>query len=165
MSNISLRYQQLKDARQFLKILRNPNFLYLAVKAKTLQDEEKWLRACPAKRRKNLEWNYAILLDGLVIGAIGIKINQFRKHIGEIGYFVAEEYWGRGITTQAVKLVEQKAFKKLGLSRLEIVMRAENYASERVAIKNNYRKEGKLRKLAKDRQGIWRDFWLYAKVL
>ncbi|MFA5184028.1 MAG: GNAT family N-acetyltransferase [Patescibacteria group bacterium] len=165
MSKISLRYRQLKDARRFLEILLNPNFKYVTVKAKTLRDEERWLRGCPAKRRKNQEWNYAILLDGLVVGAIGIKINQFRKHIGEIGYFVAEEYWGRGITTRAVRLVEKEAFKKLGITRLEIVMRPENLASERVAVKSGYRKEGRLKKFDRDKKGRLRDFWLYAKTL
>ena len=164
MLKVSLRYPRLKDAARFLEILNNPNFKYLSVKVKTLKDEEKWLRALPLKRRKNIEWNYAILGDGKVVGAIGLKINQFRKHIAEIGYFVEEKYWGQGITTRAVKLLEAEAFKKLGISRLEIVMRPENPGSERVAIKNNYQKEGLLRKLEKDKQGKLRDHWLYAKV-
>ncbi|MFA5154944.1 MAG: GNAT family N-acetyltransferase [Patescibacteria group bacterium] len=164
MAQISLRYQQLKDARIFWRILNNPHFRYMSVKAKTLREEEAWLRANPAKRRQNREWNYAILLDGAVVGAIGIKINRFRPQIGEIGYFVAEEYWGWGITTRAVKLAEEIAFKRLRLHRLEIMMRPENLASERVAIKNKYRKEGRLKHLEQDGQGRWRDFWLYAKV-
>lgn len=161
---ISIRYSRLKDASRFFAILSNPNFKYLSVSVKTLKDEEKWLRTCPNKRRKNIEWNYAILGAGRVIGAVGIKINRARPHIGEIGYFLAEEYWGRGITTRAVKLVEREAFTKLGISRLEIVMRPENLGSERVAIKNNYQKEGLLRKFDKDKQGKFRNFWLYAKV-
>jgi len=80
---ISIRYSRLKDAPRFFAILSNPNFKYLNVRVKTLKDEEKWLRACPDKRRKNMEWNYAILGAGRVIGAVGIKINRARPHIGE----------------------------------------------------------------------------------
>lgn len=161
---ISIRYSRLKDAPRFFAILSNPNFKYLSVSVKTLKDEEKWLRTCPDKRRKNIEWNYAILGDGRVIGAVGIKINRARPYIGEIGYFLEEKYWGQGLTTRAVKLVEREAFIKLGISRLEVVMRPENRGSERVAIKNNYQKEGLLRKFDKDKQGKLHDFWLYAKV-
>lgn len=161
---ISIRPSRLKDASRFFAILSNPNFKYLSVRVKSLRDEVKWLRTCPDKRRKNIEWNYAILANGLVIGAVGIKINRARPHIGEIGYFLEEKYWGQGLTTRAVKLIEREAFTKLGISRLEIVMPPENRGSERVAIKNNYQKEGLLRKLDKDKQGKLRDFWLYAKV-
>lgn len=165
MPKLSIRYPRLSDAKQFIDIITNPNFRYLDLPVKTVKAEEKWLRALPRKRKLNQEWNYAIIYGSELVGGAGIKINRHRPHIGEIGYLIAEKHWGRGFASRAVKLLEKEAFGRLKLHRLEILMRPENKASERVAIKNNYRKEGKLRKLAKDRQGIWRDFWLYAKVL
>lgn len=165
MVKLSIRYPVLKDAKPFLDIITNPRFRYLHLPAQTVKAEEKWLRSLPEKRKSNQEWNYAIIYGRKLIGGIGIKIDSHRPYIGEIGYFIAEEYWGRGLASRAVKLVEREAFKKLKLRRLEIVMRPENKASEKVAIKNDYRKEGKLKKFGKDRQGVWRDFWLYAKVL
>lgn len=165
MPKVEIRYQQIADAKRFFDILMNPNFIYLGTKVKSIDDEKKWLKNNPEKRKNNLEWNYTIVYGGKVVGSIGFKINQSRKHIGEIGYFVDEAYWGRGIATKAVKLVEKEGFKKLGLSRIEILMRPENKASEKVAKKNGYKREGLLRKYIKDKRGILRDFWLYAKTL
>ncbi len=164
MSKVELRYQRLGDAKRFFEIATNPNFIYLDLKVKTLDDEKKWLKSNPQKRKDNVAWNYTILFNGKVVGAIGLRINLFRKHIGEIGYFIDEKYWGKGITTKAVKLIEKEGFGKIGLSRIEILMRPENKASEKVAKKNGYVREGRLRKYIKDKQGILRDFWLYSKV-
>ena len=99
-----------------------------------------------------------------VVGAIGVRINCNRKHIGEIGYFVDENYWGKGITTKAVKLIENVCFKKLKLTRIEIIMQPENIASVKVAIKNHYLKEGLLKKVVKGKDGKMKDCFLYAKV-
>ena len=164
MPKIEIRYQRPGDAKRFFEIATNPNFIYLDIKVKSLDDEIKWLKANPQKRKANIAWNYTILSGGKVVGAIGLRINQIRKHIGEIGYFVDEKYWGQGIATKAVKLIEKEGFRKIGLSRIEILMRPENKASEKVAKKSGYQKEGLLRKYIKDRRGVLRDFWLYSKV-
>jgi ribosomal-protein-alanine N-acetyltransferase len=165
MSKISIRYQQLKDAKRFFEIVTNPRFIYFSVNIKSIADEIKWLKAVVEKRRKNIEWDYTILYRGQVVGGISLKINHFRPYIGEIGYFIDEKYWGRGLATQAVKLVEREGFKKIGLSRIEILMRPKNKASEKVAKKNNYLREGRLKKFVKDKRGQMQDVWLYAKVL
>lgn len=166
MPKVSIRYQEVKDAKRFFDILKNPNFIYFYMGIKSVADEREFLRANIAKRKNNILWFYTILYGDEVVGGIGLKINQFRKYIGEIGYFVDEKYWGKGIATRAVKLIESEGFKKIGLSRIEILMRPENKASERVAIKSSYLKEGKLKKLVKDRRtGEKKDAWLYAKTL
>lgn len=162
---VELRFYKIQDAEKVFKIVTNPNFKYFHVKSKNVQEEKNWIKSCAIKRKNNIEWNYAILYGGEIIGGIGIKINQFRHYIGEIGYFVAENYWGQGIATQAVKLVEKIGFNKLKLRRTEILMRPENKASEKVALKNDYKKEGLLKKVIKDRDGRFNDGYLYAKVL
>lgn len=155
----------MKDAKRFFEILTNPNFIYFGVRVKSIAEERAWLKKNIVKRKNNLEWNYTIIYGGQVIGGIGLKINQFRKYIGEIGYFIEEKYWGKGLTSQAVKLIEKEGFKKLGLTRIEIMMQPRNKASERVAIKNGYKKEGLLKKYFKDKEGKMRDVWLYAKII
>jgi len=165
MSKISIRLQKLQDADRFFNILNNDRFLYFPTRPASAGAEKKWLRQSFIKRQKNIQWNYAVLYGSLVVGAVGITINTDRPHIGEIGYFVEEKYWGRGIATRAVKLVEREGFKKLKLTRLEILMEPANKASEKVAIKNNYQKEGKLKKIIKGRDGSMKDCWLYAKTL
>jgi [ribosomal protein S5]-alanine N-acetyltransferase len=162
---IKLRLQKVSDAKRFYDILSNPNFKYLNANPKSVADEKKWLRENPSRRKNNTGWNYAILIDGKVFGAIGIMINFHRKHIGEIGFFLDEKYWGKGIVSNAVKLAEEICFKKLKLTRIEIIMQPENIGSKKVAVKNGYLKEGRIKKVVRGRDGKMKDCFLYAKVL
>ncbi len=163
MTQVQLRNQRLSDGRRFYEILNSPKFKYFAAKPKSVEDERKWLEGNAEKRKKNLEYNFSILYEGKLVGGGGIKINQHRTFIGEIGYFVDENYWGKGIATKAAKLMEKFAFKKLGLKRIEILMMPQNIGSEKVAIKCGYKKEGMMKKTL-EHSGKYKDCWLYAKV-
>ncbi len=162
---IKLRFQKTSDAKKFYEILNNPNFTHFNVKPESIEAERKWLSENQARRKNNTEWNYTILVDTEIVGAIGVKINFHRKYIGEIGYFIDEMYWGRGIATEAVRLLEDICFTKLKLTRLEILMQPENKGSEKVAIKNNYLKEGELKKVISHKDGTMKDCFLYAKAV
>jgi ribosomal-protein-alanine N-acetyltransferase len=164
MSNIAIRYQKVSDAKRFYEILSNPHFVYFNVKLKSVEDEKKWLKGNQKRRKNNFEWNYAILCQKNVVGGVGIKIDSHRTYSGEIGYFVDEVHWGEGIATKAVKLAEKEGFNKLGLTRIEILMNPKNKASEKVAIKCGYKKEGSLKKAIKGSDGKTKDALLYAKT-
>lgn len=163
MNEVKLRYQKVTDARRLYGILNNPHFLYFSVKPKSVQAEREWLKKNPKKRKDNFEHNYAILCGNKLVGGCGIKIDQHRNHIGEIGYFLDEVYWGKGITTSAVKLLEKIGFNKLKLTRIEIQLEPKNKASERVAVKCGYHKEGLMRKAFRKKDSFC-DGYLYAKV-
>ena len=60
----------------------------------------------------------------------------------EIGYTLSTEYRGRGIVTEAVRLLVRHLFDSTLVNRLEIRMDTRNRASEQVAIKCGFRKEG-----------------------
>lgn len=92
MSKVKIRYQKVSDAKRFYEILKNPNFVFLRTKVKSVADEIKFLRQNAKKRKENIEYNFAILYNGFIVGGCGIKINQHRKFIGEIGYFIDEKY-------------------------------------------------------------------------
>ena len=160
---VSIRYQQVGDARRFFEILNNPNFLYFPAKPKTISAEKEFLRKNAVLRRSGEQFNYSILMNGSVVGATGIHIESRRNHCAEIGYFVDEAYWGRGIACEAVRQLEEVAFNELGVVRIEINMVKKNKASERVAIKCGYRKEGIGRKkLPLGSEYI--DCYVYSKV-
>lgn len=162
-NKISIRYQQVGDARRFFEILNNPNFIYFPAKPQTIEEEKKFLRKNAALRQSGEQLNYSILMNGNVVGATGIHIESRRKHSAEIGYFVDEAYWGQGIACEAVRQLEEIAFNELGIVRIEINMVKKNKASERVAIKCGYRKEGIGRKkLPLD--GEYVDCYVYSKV-
>lgn len=164
MAKVEIRNQKVSDAKRFYEILNNPNFIFFRVCPKDIEGEKEFLRQNTYKRKNHIAYHYAILYNGKLIGGCGININQHRKFIGEIGYFVAEDYWGKGIASKAVKLLEKIGFSKLGLSRIEIVMDIKNVGSRKVAIKCGYKKEGMMRKAIKNGDKL-KDVYLYAKVL
>ncbi len=162
-AKIELRYQKISDAKRFFTILNNPNFKYFTVHPKSIKEEIEFLRKNKEKIKNNIDHNYAILYNGEVVGGCWIMINQHRKHIADIGYFLDEKYWWKGITTKAVKILENIAFEKLGIKRIQILMLPKNRASEKVAIKCGYEKEGIMRKSIKMGDEFL-DTYLYAKV-
>ena len=60
----------------------------------------------------------------------------------EIGYTLSHDYRGRGIATEAVRLLVRYLFNATHVNRLEIRMDTRNRASEQVAIKSGFQKEG-----------------------
>lgn len=163
MPKVKIRPQKISEAKRFYEILNNPNFIFLRVRMKSIRDEIAFMKKNAGKRRKNFEHNYTIFCDGKLVGAIGMKINQHRKYIGEIGYFIDEKYWSKGIATLAVKQLEKIGFSKLKLKRIEIIMNTKHPASEKVAIKCGYNKEGIMKKSI-ETDGKLSDAYLYAKV-
>jgi len=163
MVKVELRNNRLSDAKRFYEILNSPNFVFFSAKPKSIEAEREWLKKSKEDRKNNFEHNYTILYGGELVGGCGIKIDQHRKHVGELGYFIDEDYWGKGIATKAVRLLEKIGFKELGLERLVVLMDPKNKASERVAVKRGYKKEGTMRKAVKV-EGEFKDMHLYAKV-
>lgn len=161
---IELRYPFIEDAELFFRILTEGNFEYYhATIPESVDLERKWIERRNYKRENNLEYNYSIIYNNTVAGGCEIRICQDSPHIGELGYFVDRNYFNRGIASEAVKELERIAFKKLGLVRLEIRMDPRNMASEKVAIKNNFEKEGLLKKVVKFNNAYF-DNLLYAKT-
>jgi ribosomal-protein-alanine N-acetyltransferase len=80
-----------------------------------------------------------------------------------IGYWVAEAYAGRGITTVSVAMATDVCFTALNLHRVEICIRPENHASLRVVEKLGFRYEG-LRRRYIHIDGDWRDHYSFALV-
>jgi len=161
-NKLSFRFVQVGDARRFLEILNHPEFVHFPSPPKTINGEKVFLRKCIEQRKQGKRFAYAILLNEKVIGSAGIYIMN-RSHCAEIGYFVDATCWGRGIACEAVRLLEDKAFNELGIVRIEINMPKQNKASERVAIKCGYRKEGIGRKKLK-LNDKYIDCYVYSKV-
>ena len=84
--------------------------------------------------------------DGLHIGSIGLMLNSdTARHRAELGYWLARDYWGRGLTTAAVRAVVAYAFRDMGLKRIEATAFAGNLASHRVLEKAGFTREGLLK--------------------
>lgn len=87
---------------------------------------------------------FVVEYDGVVVGQVSVStIVRGSVSSAQIGYWIAEEYAGRGITPLAVMLATDYAMRSLGLHRIEICIRPENHASLRVVEKLGFRYEGR----------------------
>lgn len=114
------------------------------------------------KDKNKEEMNFVIDIGGEVAGSIGLR-NIKRGHMAEFSYWMGEGYRGQGIMTSVLKEITRYGFKELKLRRLEIGIFPSNKASIRVAQKNGYKCEGKMRKYVL-KKGKFLDALLFAKV-
>lgn len=127
----------------------------------TLADAKRWIEvANPATPITN----FAIVVDGAAVGAIGLVLREdvFRRS-AEIGYWLGEAFWGRGIVTEAVRAVTDYAFETFDLCRVYAGVFEWNPASMRVLEKAGYEFECRMKKsVTKDGETI--DEFIYAIV-
>jgi ribosomal-protein-alanine N-acetyltransferase len=117
MPKVKIRPQELFDAEQFFDITTHTNLEFIEFPIKTLEEERYFLQLNEAKRKANFEHNFSILYYGRLVGAGGIRIDQHRTWIGEIGYFIDSNYQGKGIATEAVRQLEKVGFDKLDCAK------------------------------------------------
>ena len=108
--------------------------------------------------------NFAIDVAGEAVGGIGFTPqHDVERRSAEIGYWLGEPFWGRGIATEALIAVTEYAFANFDLCRLYAHVFDWNRASARVLEKAGYEFEGRLRKsVTKDGQTI--DQLMYAII-
>lgn len=124
-----------------------------------IDDADRWLAFATSARP---ETNFAIAVEAKAVGGIGFAIQEDVNRLSaEIGYWLGEEFWGKGITTVALRAVTEHAFATYPLCRLYASVFEWNRASCRVLEKAGYSLEGIMRRSAvKDGQTI--DQFLYA---
>ena len=104
---------------------------------------------------------WAIEVEGEAAGGIGIVLlTDIERISAEIGYWLGEQYWGRGVTTEAVKAVTAECFRRFDLHRIFALPFADNAGSIRVLEKAGYALEGRLPQSA-IKDGKIRDQLLY----
>ena len=105
---------------------------------------------------------WAIDVDGEAAGGIGIEQKTDVERISaEIGYWLGESCWNRGVVTEALQAVTAEVFRRFDVMRLYALPFADNLASVRVLEKAGYVLEGHLRQSA-IKDGRVRDQLLYA---
>lgn len=98
---------------------------------------------------ENDTFAFAVTVEGKVIGSIGVfRQGNIHRQTAEVGYYIAEEYWGKGIMTEAIKQVCKHVFDKSDIIRIYAEPFACNMASCRVLEKAGFQYEGTLRKNA-----------------
>ena len=105
----------------------------------TTEDADFWLSYA---RSREPETNFAIEFQGRAAGGIGFSLMQdVYRRTAEIGYWIGEPFWGRGIATDALMAVTEYAFENHDLARIYAGVFGWNPASMRVLEKAGYTRE------------------------
>jgi RimJ/RimL family protein N-acetyltransferase len=127
----------------------------------TPDDADRWLAVA---NKHDPATNFAIVVEGLAVGGIGVVLKDDVYHrSAEVGYWLGESYWRRGIVSEALQAVSDYAFKTFDLARLYAGVFAWNPASARVLEKAGFTFEGRL-KNAITKNGRTTDELIYALI-
>ncbi|MFD2563801.1 GNAT family N-acetyltransferase [Aquimarina rubra] len=92
---------------------------------------------------QNPQQSFGIEYNNDICGVISLIIqSDVYRRSAEIGYWIGEPYWGKGIATKAVELITRYGFEKLNLIRIYAGIFENNIASMKILEKNGYINEG-----------------------
>ncbi|MBK6313047.1 MAG: GNAT family N-acetyltransferase [Blastocatellia bacterium] len=114
--------------------------------------------------RQNPVTFFAMATVEEAVGGIGVSLgSDVHRLTAELGYWLAEPFWGRGIVSEAIAAFTEYTFDRFGLVRIHAEPYANNLASCRVLEKAGYIAEGRMRSSA-IKDGVLVDQWMYAAV-
>ena len=112
----------------------------------TMLDADKYIRMVQAQPYVQY---FAIEVAGEAVGGVGIvPLTDVERLSAEVGYWLGEDYWGRGITSEAVALLVDYVFRETGIIRLFASVYEYNPASMKVLEKVGFTRQAILRDAA-----------------
>ena len=163
--NIVLRKWKEDDAERLAEIANNKkiydNLRDMFPHPYSIEDARQYI-ALQQDDNNKMSKVFAVVVDGKVAGSIGafFKEDVYRKN-AEIGYYLAEEYWGIGIMTKAVKVLVAFLFQKFDIIRIYAEPFARNKGSRRSLEKAGFKLEAELKSNV-IKNGIIEDSCIYA---
>lgn len=160
---VSLKKITLEDLEHFYEWASDPEV------AKTMSWEAYSSKEQAAKFLRDVverhPWFKAICVNDVPVGSITLTPGQGAGICrAELGYVLAQKYWGQGIATDAVKLALKDGFKDLNVQRIEALVAPDNIASKKVLMKAEMMCEGLLKNYVFFKGRVC-DRYLYAKVI
>ncbi len=108
--------------------------------------------------------NFGITFNNEFCGVIGFeRQTDIHKQSVELGYWIGEPYWHKGIATHAIHLATKWAFANLHINRIYASVFEHNTASIKALLNNDFKQEGILKK-AIFKNGKFLDEYIFAKL-
>lgn len=123
-----------------------------------------WLAATVADRERGERLELAVTdrtPTAPVVGSVSLQRVHRRRRNGFVSYWLSAPGRGRGLGTAAVRLLAGWAFGELGLERLALELEVANLASQRLAERCGFAREGRLRSEQRLRDGTRADVFVY----
>jgi len=170
MPNISsepiLRPWQEGDEEGLVRVAHNPrvarNLRNRFPHPYQVSDAAFWIANANTQPADAVHW--AIIVEKEIAGGIGFeRLSDTHGRTAEIGYWIGEEYWGRGLATQALKRASHYAWQDFDFMRIEALVLGRNIASQRVLEKAGYTLEARhLKRIFKNEE--FSDELMYAFI-
>lgn len=162
-----IRSWRVEDAGDLAKMLNNKKILDNLRDGLpypyTVEDGKDYIVAMLGSDKQET-YAFAITIDDKAVGSIGVfRKDNIHCRTAEMGYYIAESYWGQGIGTSAVKQVCHYIFEKTDIIRIFAEPFAHNIGSCRVLEKSGFTCEGTLRKNAVKNRVVL-DMKMYSKI-
>lgn len=162
---VALRPLVMADAPRMAELANNKN---ISINLRdgfphpyTLEHAKNFVEMCMAQDSTTI---FGIVYEGEYVGNVGLtKGTDVYRKSAELGYFLGEPYWNRGIMPQAVNLATQFAFETLDVVRVFSGVFEYNLASQRVLEKCGFTREAVLKKAVFKNGQLW-DEIRYAKL-
>jgi RimJ/RimL family protein N-acetyltransferase len=139
--NLLLRPWRESDAECLYHFAKNPNVGPIAgwPPHKSVDDSLNIIKTVFSKRE-----TYAIVMNNIPIGCVGLLFHPDTNHwwgegACELGYWIAEEFWGNGYVVEASKAIIKRAFDDLNVTQIYASYRIENSQSKRVLEKLGFK--------------------------
>ncbi|MGM0620542.1 MAG: GNAT family N-acetyltransferase [Bacteroidota bacterium] len=157
MNQVHLRPLQPGDAPRLAELANNKNISNNLRDGfphpYSLSDAEVFIESC---KNQDPVQVFAIEYNGEFVGNIGIHpADDVYRKSAEIGYFIGEPYWDKGIATQAVKQMVEYVFSHFDIVRIYTGIFEYNIASQRVLEKCGFKKEAVFEKAVFKNNQLW----------
>ncbi|MBW0434036.1 GNAT family N-acetyltransferase [Leptospira yasudae] len=167
MNQMNLRLEPISESHApSLAVHANSENVFLGLRGAfpfpyQLSDALDFIRACLRDSRSR---TFAIVFEENAIGIITLifKDDVYRFN-GEIGYWIGEKFWNRGIVTQAISYIINIAYTEHGLHRIYAEVFSNRPASARALEKNGFMLDG-TSKEAVFKNGTFLDQWIYSRL-
>lgn len=160
--NLTLRLWQMEEAERMAALANRPEIAANMTDAFPnpfeLRNAQIFIEKTQAHTPTQI---HAIVLDGKPIGSIGIHPQEdIMRYNGELGYWLAMEYWGKGIMTAAIRLKVEHVFAHFELERIFARPFGRNIGSRKALEKAGFTLEAVIPQVIM-KNGQWEDECFY----
>lgn len=167
--NIVLKQLELADGLEIYNTIDSQRehlgpFLPFVELTKQLSDTQAFVEAVVNSPKDRLEYTFTIRVNGRMAGLIGLKDIDRANKKTEIGYWLSQDFLGRGIMTRPVSTLCDFAFGELDMNRIQIKCAVANTASRNIPQRLGFQLEGIERAGELLTGGVFTDLAVYSKL-
>ena len=168
-SDIELRQLELSDSINIFKTIDNQRkylgkWLPFVANTKKLKDTENFVNSAINIPKDKFEYIFTIRKQSEFVGVIGFQNTDKLNKKTEMGYWLSEEFQGKGIITKSVEKLCDFAFKEQDINRIQIKCAVDNKPSIKIPKKLGFKYEGTQRHGGLLAGNIFADLEIYSKL-